>query len=81
MVTKLSKATLGDRVNRKCKVCGDYLKLHSLDKEEDVAWLSCPYFLNGTDEDADEHTSYSIPLSLTGVKSKKSTRIQLPRFM
>lgn len=75
---KLSEAILHDYVNRKCEICGAHLKFHAIDREDEIAWLACPYFLTGTDEDADYHTSYGVPLSVTGEKLKKRRKINLP---
>lgn len=44
----------------KCKVCGRKMEVTEIDREEGIAWISCPEYERNNDQD---HDSYSIKLT------------------
>lgn len=64
----LNVAHLGDVVSERCERCSQNLEFHEVDIAEGIAWVSCPRYLRGDRDDSDEHTSYSVLLSETGVE-------------
>jgi hypothetical protein len=78
----LNEATIGDFTEHKCGFCGLYLQFVEVDKDEKLAWLSCPTFMAEREFSQNEHSSYAVSLAETGYRegdeAKENLQIKEP---
>ena len=74
----LSEATIGDLTDQKCGFCGLLLEFSGVQREEKLAWLSCPTFMAEREFSKNEHSSYAVPLVETGYKAGDEAKMHRP---